>query len=80
MWPRTPSKADLRSDPQNEYGPAEGVSDVPNFSREYRLDRRDAQGPVVKENDLLMNCLRSFVCPGVTACGRNRLPRRQLLL
>jgi predicted phage terminase large subunit-like protein len=38
-----------------------------SFSQEYRLYRRDAQGEVVKQNDLLMNCLR---CLCVSGCDR----------
>ena len=35
-----------------------------NFFQEYRLYRRDAQGQIVKQNDLLMNCLRCLCVSG----------------
>jgi predicted phage terminase large subunit-like protein len=35
-----------------------------NFFLEYRLYRRDAQGQVVKQNDLSMNCLRCLCVSG----------------
>jgi len=41
-----------------------------NFFREYRLYRRDEQGQPVKDNDLLMNCLR-HLC----VSGRDRMHR-----
>jgi hypothetical protein len=39
-----------------------------NFFREYRLYRCDEQGQVVKQHDLLMNCLR-YLC----VYGRDRM-------
>jgi len=39
-----------------------------NFFREYRLYRCDEQGQVVKQQDLLMNCLR-YLC----VYGRDRM-------
>jgi predicted phage terminase large subunit-like protein len=39
-----------------------------NFFREYRLYRRDEQGRIVRQNDLLMNCLR-YLC----VSGRDRM-------
>jgi predicted phage terminase large subunit-like protein len=39
-----------------------------NFFQEYRLYRRDTRGQVVKQNDLLMNCLRCLC-----VSGRDRL-------
>ena len=41
-----------------------------NFFREYRLYRRDELGRIVKENDVLMNCLR-HLCVG----GRENMRR-----
>jgi Terminase RNaseH-like domain len=41
--------------------------DLENFFREYRLYRYDEQGQVVKQHDLLMNCLRLCVA------GRSRM-------
>ena len=35
-----------------------------HFFQEYRLYRRDLKGQVVKQNDLLMNCLRSLCVSG----------------
>ena len=35
-----------------------------NFFQQYRLYRRDEQGQVVKQNDLLMNCLRHLCVSG----------------
>ena len=35
-----------------------------NFFREYRLYRRDGQGGILKQNDLLMNCLRHICVAG----------------
>src|SRR6266545_2207797 len=46
-----------------------------NFFREYRLYRRDNQGNVVQQNDLLMDCLR-YLC----VSGRDKMrkePTRQ---
>jgi hypothetical protein len=39
-----------------------------NFFLEYRLYRRDAQGQVVKQNDLSMNCLRCLCVSGDRMC------------
>ena len=39
-----------------------------NFFQQYRLYRRDERGQVVKQNDLLMNCLR-YLC----VSGRDRM-------
>jgi hypothetical protein len=36
-----------------------------HFFQEYRLYRRDPAGQVVKQNDLLMNCLRSMCVSGL---------------
>jgi len=41
-----------------------------NFYREYRLYRRNEQGQVVKQHDLLMNCLR-YLC----VSGRDHIRR-----
>ena len=38
---------------------------LPRFLQEYKLYRRDAQGQVVRQNDLLMNCLRSLWVSGL---------------
>lgn len=45
-----------------------------NFFREYRLYRRDAEGRVVKQDDLLMNCLR-YLCTDGAARMRTE-PKR----
>jgi predicted phage terminase large subunit-like protein len=45
-----------------------------NFFREYRLYRRDAQGRIVRQNDLLMNCLRYICVAGVDRMRRE--PKR----
>jgi len=46
-----------------------------NFFREYRLYRRDEQERIVKENDLLMNCLRHLCVFAAIICDGNRLAR-----
>jgi predicted phage terminase large subunit-like protein len=46
-----------------------------NFLRQYRLYRRDEKGQVVKQNDLLMNCLRYLCVSG--AARMRKEPTRQ---
>ena len=45
-----------------------------HFFQEYRLYRRDLQGQVVKQNDLLMNCLRCLCVSGLARMGTEPPP------
>lgn len=39
-------------------------ANLANFLQQYHLYRRDSQGVVVRQNDLLMNCLRCLCVSG----------------